>query len=233
MLNNFPFKFIGVKSNSTDKPNKIKSKFGQYNNYSKHYCITLNQYAQYKQDYLSLNSQSNSKNKNSNRNKISRPSTAPQKNKNHQKKKNNVGNEHKNNFVGFNGIVNIRTNLIANNKNNGLNTNKKYKIKDNNKNNGFSTLFNPSNAFTNNILMNTSIGFNNKLMKNMGNNNGHSRTLFGNNNKRITSPRIFINQPGFKTKKQNNGTKIRLSSAITNNNIPLVNNNSTKKKRKL
>ena len=71
MLNNFPFKFIGVKSNSTDKPNKIKSKFGQYNNYSKHYCITLNQYAQYKQDYLSLNSQSNSKNKNSNGNKMS------------------------------------------------------------------------------------------------------------------------------------------------------------------
>jgi hypothetical protein len=225
-------KFIGAKSNSTDKNTKIKSKFGQYNNYSKHYCITLNQYAQYKQDYLSLNSHSNSKNKNnsnSNRNKVNRPSTAPQKNKNNQKKKNNGGNEHKNNFIGFNGIVNIRTNLITNNKNNGFNNNNKYKIKDNN--NGFSTLFNPSNTFTNNIMMNTSIGFNNRIKTSMGNNNGHSRTLFGNNNKRITSPRIFINQTGFKAKKQNNGTRIRLSSAITNNNAPLV--NTSQKKRKI
>ena len=63
-LNDFPFRIIGAKSSSTDKGNKIKSKFGQYNNYSKHYCITLNQYAQYKQNYLSLNSQSKSNSKN-------------------------------------------------------------------------------------------------------------------------------------------------------------------------
>ncbi len=230
-------RFIGAKSNSTEKNTKMKSKFGQYNKYSKHYCITLNQYAQYKQDYLSLNSRSNSKtknNSNSNRNKVGRPSTAPQKNKNNnQKKKNGGGIENKNNFVGFNGIVNIRTNLITNNKNNGFNNdnNKKFIIKDNKNKTGFSTLFNPSNTFTNNIMMNTSIGFNNRVRTNMGNSNVHSRTLFGNNNKRITSPRIFANQTGFKAKKQNNGTRIRLSSAITNNNIPLVNSTSQKKRR--
>lgn len=235
-LNNFQFKAIGGKSISTDKTNKTKSKFGQYNNYSKHYCITLNQYAQYKQNYLSLNSQTNSKSKSKSKSNSksgsSRPSTAPQKKKD-LKKNNNRAIVNKNNFIGFNGIVNIRTNLINNNnnKNNGLNNNKKYLIKDSNKNNGFNTLFNPSNNFTNNILMNVNNGFNNnKFIMNVGNIKGNSRTLFDGNNRRITSSRIYLNQSGLKNKKQNNGGKIRLSSAIINNNIPLANNSSNKKK---
>ncbi len=231
-LNDFPFRIMGAKSSSTDKGNKTKSKFGQYKNYSKHYCITLNQYAQFKQNYLSLNSQSNSKSKS--KSKQSRPSTAPQKNKNPKKQNNNKGNENKNNFVGFNGIVNIRTNLINNNnnKNNGINNNKKYKIKEN-KNNEFITLFNPTNTFTNNIIMNISNGFNNnnKFMSNIRNGQGNNKTLFGENNRRIPSSRIFLNQNG--SKKQNNGERMRLSSAIVNNTIPFMNSNSNPKKRRL
>ena len=211
---------MGSKSNSTEKGSKAKSKFGQYSNHSKHYCITLNQYAQYKQNYLSLNSKSNSKSKSKNEsNSRSRPSTAPQKNKD-KKKNNNNRVENKKNFIGFNGIVNIRTNLINSNKDGGLNNNKKYKIKETNKNNKFNTLFNQGNNFTNNILMNVNNGVNNKFMINTGNNNGNSRTLFEGKDRRITSSRIYLNQNGNKNKnkKQNYGNKIRLSSAVIDNN---------------
>ena len=208
---------MGSKSNSTEKGSKTKSKFWQYNNHSKHYCITLNQYAQYKQNYLSLNSKSNSKSKSKNgSNSRSRPSTAPQKNK--DKKKNNNRVENKKNFIGFNGIVNIRTNLINSNKDGGLNNNKKYKIKETNKNNKFNTLFKQENNFKNNILMNANNGLNNKFMINTGNNNGNNRTLFEGNNRRVTSSRIFLNQNGNKNKKQNYGDKIRLNSAVIDNN---------------
>lgn len=229
-LNDFPFRIIGVKSNSTDKAKKTKSKFGQYKNYSKHYCITLNQYAQYKQNYLSLNSQSNSKNKsNSKKSNSSRPSTAQQKNKSNKKQFNSRADEHKNKFAGFNGIVNIRTNLI-NNKNNRLNNNKKMKIKEN-KNNEFITLFNPTNTFTNNILMNITNGVNNNYMANIRNGQGNNKTLFEDNNRRIGSLRIFLNQNGYNNKKQNNGKRIRLNSAVVNNTIPFMNNNNQKKHR--
>ena len=225
-LNNFPFKFLGGKSNSTDKTQKIKGKFGQNKNYSKHYCITLNQYAQYKQDYLSLNSKSNSKNKS----KTNRPSTASHKNKNHKRINNKKGTENKNNFIGFNGIVNIRTNLVNNSKNNGLKNNKNYKIKETIQNNEFNTLFNPHNNGYNNIFMNDGNRFsNNKFMVNIGNNNGNSKNLVNGKKGRINSSRIVMNQSGNKNSKQNNVERIRLSSAIINNTILLSKKNQKKK----
>ena len=240
-LSNFPFKMIGVKSKSTDKTNQNKSKFGQYNNHSKHYCITLNQYAQYKQDYLSLNTQSNTKNKN--KNKMNRPSTAPQKNKklkrknhNHNSKGNNE--QHVNNFIGFNGIVNIQSNLIQNNNNKNnifiksSNNNNKYNKE--NKNNRFFTLFNPTNTFTNNILMNISNGFhNNKFMIKLENSNTNNMTLFSGNNRRLNAPRIFISQNGFSNKTKNDKDKIRLNSAVNNDSIHFNNNSNSKKKGKI
>ena len=202
-VNNFPVKIVGQKSNSLDKVNN-KNKFWKNNNYSKYYCITLNQYAQIKKDHLSLNSL-NSQSSSNSKSKTSRPSTAPQKNKS-QKNKNK--NDRKNDFMGFNGITNIRTNLMSSGNNNGLDKNKKYKIKENNLN-GFNSVFNPYNTFTNNIL-NHNNGFNNKYAPN--NTGYNNRVLFGANNKRITSPRIMGKPSGHKNKRQNNGEKIRLTS---------------------
>ena len=202
-VNNFPVKIVGQKSNSLDKVNN-KNKFWKNNNYSKYYCITLNQYAQIKKDHLSLNSL-NSQSSSNSKSKTSRPSTAPQKNKS-QKNKNK--NDRKNDFMGFNGITNIRTNLMSSGNNNGLDKNKKYKIKENNLN-GFNSVFNPYNTFTNYIL-NHNTGFNNKYAPN--NTGYNNRVLFGANNKRITSPRIMGKPSGHKNKRQNNGEKIRLTS---------------------
>lgn len=214
-LNSLPIN-ANPKSNSLDKASKYK--FGQYNNFSKHYCITLNQYAQYKKDFVSLNSlNSQSSSNNKNRGKISRPSTAPQKK---QKVKNKNLNENKNDFIGFSGITNIRTNLISVNNNKGVNNNK-FKIKNNNKDYGFNNLFNPSNTFTNNMYINTIAGFNNKFIEN---NNEYNKALFGANNKRIISPKIYSNHSTNKNKKQ-----IRLNSPI--DNIPLVNNYNQSKRK--
>lgn len=226
-INAFPVKILGKKSNSLDKA-KIKNKFGQYNNYSKHYCITLDQYAQIKKEHRSLNSlnsQSNSNSNSKNKSKSNRPSTAPQKNKNQKNKNKNLNiNDKKTDFVGFNGITNIRTNLISSGHNNGLNNNKKYKIKENNIN-GINNLFKPYNTFTNNI-MNNNIGFNNKYVPN--NTGYNNKGLFGTNNKRITSPRIVGKASGHKNKRQNNGEKVRLTSP----NIPFINNSHSQKHKK-
>ena len=223
-INAFPVKVVGQKSNSLDKA-KVKNKFGQHNNYSKYYCITLDQYAQIKKEHLSLhslNSQSSSNSKS--KNKTNRPSTAPQRNKNN---KNKNLNDKKTDFVGFNGITNIRTNLISGGHNNGLNNNKKYKIKENNIN-GFNTVFKPYNTFTNNILMNNN-GFNNKYIPN--NTGYNNKVLFGANNKIITSPRIG-KPSGHKNKRQNNVERIRLTSPNINSNIPFINNIHNHKHRK-
>ena len=196
-FNNFPVKVVGQKSNSLDKVNN-KNKYWKNNNYSKYYCITLNQYAQIKKDHLSLNS-INSQSSSNSKNKTSRPLTAPQKNnKNHKNKNKNLNfNDKKSEFMGFNGITNIRTNLISSGNNNGLDKNKKYKIKDNNIN-GFNAVFNPYNTFTNNILMHNN-GINNIYT---ANNTGHNnRVLYGANNKRITSPRIVGKPYGHKNKR--------------------------------
>ena len=77
--------------------------------------------------------------------------------------------------------------------------------------------------------MTASNGFsNNKFVMNIVNSNGNNRTLFGGNNKRIPSSRVFVNQ----NKKQNSGNRIRLSSAVVNNTIPFNNNNNSNKKKK-
>jgi len=185
-INAFPVKVVGQKSSSLDKA-KNKNKFGHNNNYSKYYCITLDQYAQMKKDHLSLNSlNSHSSSNSKNKSKTNRPSTAPQRSKNNKNKNKNLNlDEKKTEFVGFNGITNIRANLISGGHHSGLNDNKKYKIKENNINQ-FSNLFKPYNTFTNNILMNNN-GFNNKLVPNTGYNN---KVLFGAHNKIITSPKI-------------------------------------------
>ena len=227
-INAFPVKVVGQKSNSLDKA-KVKNKFGQYNNYSKHYCITFDQYAQIKKEHLSLNSLNSQSSSNSkNKSKTNRPSTAPQRNKNHKNKNKNLNlNDKKTDFVGFNGITNIRTNLISSGYNNGLNNNKKYKIKENI--NGFNTVFKPYNTFTNNILMNNN-DFNNKYVPN--NTGYNNKVLFGANNKRITSPRILGKPSGHKNKRQNNGERIRLTSPSINSNIPFINNIHSQKHRK-
>jgi len=226
-INNFPVKVVGQKSNSLDKVNN-KNKYWQNNNYSKYYCITLNQYAQIKKEHLSLNSLNSQSSANS-RSKSNRPSTAPQRNKNQNNKNKNLNyNDKKSNFMGFNGITNIRTNLISSGNNNGLDKNKKYRIKENNIT-GFNAVFNPYNTFTNNIL-NHNNGFNNKYMPN--NTVYNNRDLFGANNKRITSPRIVGKPSGHKNKKQNNGEKIRLTSPNINSNIAFINNINNQKHRK-
>ena len=227
-INAFPVKVVGQKSNSLDKA-KVKNKFGQYNNYSKHYCITFDQYAQIKKEHLSLNSLNSQSSSNSkNKNKANRPSTAPQRKKNHKNKNKNLNlNDKKTDFVGFNGITNIRTNLISSGYNNGLNNNKKYKIKENI--NGFNSVFKPYNTFTNNILMNNN-EFNNKYVPN--NTGYNNKFLFGANNKRITSPRIIGKPSGHKNKRQNNGERIRLTSPSINSNIPYINNIHNQKHRK-
>ena len=227
-FNNFPVKVVGQKSNSLDKVNN-KNKYWKNNNYSKYYCITLNQYAQIKKDHLSLNS-INSQSSSNSKNKTSRPLTAPQKNnKNHKNKNKNLNfNDKKSEFMGFNGITNIRTNLISSGNNNGLDKNKKYKIKDNNIN-GFNAVFNPYNTFTNNILMHNN-GINNIYA---ANNTGHNnRVLYGANNKRITSPRIVGKPPGHKNKRQNNEERIRLNSPNINSNNAFINNINNQKHRK-
>lgn len=130
--------------------------------------------------------------------------------------------------MGFNGITNIRTNLISSGNNNGLDKNKKYKIKDNNIN-GFNAVFNPYNTFTNNILMHNN-GINNIYA---ANNTGHNnRVLYGANNKRITSPRIVGKPPGHKNKRQNNEERIRLNSPNINSNNAFINNINNQKHRK-
>ena len=222
-VNNFPVKVVGQKSNSLDKVNN-KNKIWKNNNYSKYYCITLNQYAQIKKEHLSLNSL-NSQSSSNSKNKTNRPSTAPQRDKNH---KNKNRNDKKTDFMGFNGITNIRTNLMSSGNHNGLDKNKKYKIKENNIN-GFNTVFKPYNTFTNNIL-NHNNGFNNKYAQNNAGYN--NKVLFGANNKRITSPRIVGKPTGHKNKRQNNGEKMRLASPNINNNIAFINNINSQKYKK-
>lgn len=224
--NNLPVKVVGQKSNSLDKANN--NKFWPNNNYSKYYCITLNQYAQIKKEHKSLNSlnsQSSSNSKNKNKNTTHRPSTAPQRSQNNKNKNKNL-NDKKTDFVGFNGITNIRTNLISGGYDTRINNNQKYKIKENNIN-GFNNVFNPYNTFTNNILM--SNGFNTKYVPNTGYNN---KVLIGANNKIITSPKIVGKKSGYKNKRQNNGERIRLTSPNISSNIPLINKNHSQKHRK-
>jgi len=221
-FNNIPTK-ANQKSNSTGKVNKHKTK---YNSNPKHICITLDQYTQYKTNYLnSRTSHSNSSSKNnskSNSKSSSRPSTASQKNKNQKK-----SNKNKNNF-GFSGITNIRTNLISNSNgsknsaNYGYNNKQKNSIKGSVKNNGFSSNYN------------TNVG------NTMG---GISQILFGNNNnnKKFNSPNVYMGQP--KNKNAAQPGKYRLASPSiktsynqTNikygiNSITPVSNNSRKKNK--
>ena len=113
--------------------------------------------------------------------------------------KNKNINGHNNNYMGFNGIVNIRTNLINNDKNIiGFNNKKKYILKNIKENNGFSTLFNANNNFSNNIFK-ISNNENNLIMED---NRGKSKTLFDGNTRRIISSKFFLNQSRTKNLKQ-------------------------------
>jgi len=180
-----------------------------------------------KKDHMSLNSlNSHSSSNSKNKSKTNRPSTAPQRSKNNKNKNKNLKlDDKKTDFVGFNGITNIRANLISGGHHNGLNNNKKYKIKENNLNQ-FNTLFKPYNTFTDNILMNNNKGFNNKYVPN--NTGYNNKALFGVHNNLITSPRIGRKPSGYKNKRQNNGEKIRLTSP----NIPFINNSHCQKYKK-
>jgi hypothetical protein len=216
IFNNIQLKGSNSKSNSTGKVNRHKSK---YNSNPKHICITLDQYTQYKTNYLnSRTSHSNSSSKNnsrSNSKSSSRISTATQKNKKQKKINNNFG---------FNGITNIRTNLVSNrNKNNsnfGYNSKQKNSSKGSVKNNGFSNNYRANIGST------------------MG---GISQILFGNNNnKEINSPMIYMGKsknkndalqgkyrlasPSIKTSYNQNNMKYGINS------ITPVSNNSKKKK---
>ena len=218
LFNNIPLRGANSKSNSAGKANKHKSK---YNSNPKHICITLDQYTQYKTNYLnSRTSHSNSSSKNnskSNSKNSSRTSTASQKNK--KQKKNNS------NF-GFNGITNIRTNLVSNN--NGSKNNSNYGYNNKQKNSSKGSVKN--NGFSNNYRAN--------IGSTMG---GISQILFGNNNnKEINSPMIYMG----KSKNKNDALqgKYRLASpsiktSYNQNNIKYginsitpVSNNSKKKK---
>ena len=219
-FNNVPTK-ANQKSNSTGKVNKHKPK---YNSNPKHICITLDQYTQYKSNYLnSRTSHSNSSSKNnskSNSKSSSRPSTASQKTKNQKK-----NNKNKNNF-GFSGIINIRTNLISNNNGSKNSANygpnkQKNNIKGSAKNNGFSTNYNAN------------------VGKTMG---GISQILFGNNNnKKFNSPNAYIGQPKNKNEVQQGKYRLASPSIKTSynqtnskygiNSITPVSNNSRKKNK--
>ena len=218
LFNNIPLRSANSKSNSAGKVNKHKSK---YNSNPKHICITLDQYTQYKTNYLnSRTSHSNSSSKNnskSNSKNSSRTSTASQKNK--KQKKNNS------NF-GFNGITNIRTNLVSNNNGSKNNSNYGYNNKQKNSSKGSDK----NNGFSNNYRANVG--------STMG---GISQILFGNNNKKeINSPMIYMG----KSKNKNDALqgKYRLASpsiktSYNQNNIKYginsitpVSNNSRKRK---
>ena len=99
------------------------------------------------------------------------------------------------------------------NKNYGYsNSKEKYKI---NRNNGLNN---------NNYVINT------------GNKMEISKFLFGNNNKRVTSPKVSLSQPNHKDAKIVNKGRYRLASPnnkiVTNNLNSLVNNKNKKNDKK-
>ena len=185
---------------------KAKDKNFNYNNKfnsnAQIYCITFSRYSKpHKKRNSKPRSNSGSKNSSKSKSKSkdsSRPTTSPDNTKNIQR-----NNNKNNNFVGFKGIMNLRNNLISNNKgtkNYGDDKNKKKeRIASINKNN----------------LINN----NNNYIKNQGIMGGIIQTLYENNNKILNSPAVFMNQNSIKTKKQNSGGKYKISSQNYNANV--------------
>ena len=197
-----PIKSNKRKAYSSDK---AKNKNYHYNNkfYSNAqiYCITFSRYSKpHKKRNSKPRSNSGSKNSSKSKSKSkdsSRPTTAPDNTKSNQR-----NNNKNNNFVGFKGIMNLRNNLISNNK-------------------GFKNCGDSINKKKENIMAinkNNVQNNNNIYIRNKGNMGEISQALFGNNNKRLASPVVFSNKNN-KSKKQNNGRKYRLASPNYNAGI--------------
>ena len=200
-----PLKLMESKSNSKEKINKALKKFEKNINFSKEYCVTLNQQSEQKPKYFTLHTHSNSNDKN----KPNRPSTAIQKNKN-----NKLNNEgfiiyNQRNFTEFN---NFRDNLLSNSKKEkDNNINKKLLSSNISKN---ITLNKPFNKSNNKLFIKTNNNdFFNKNILNTENNNIYNRTIHT-NEKRLVTPKIAISHFISESNRPKSGKKLKLASGL-------------------